>query len=117
MQIKPDWINGGFELGGSMLLWLNVQTLYRAKKVEGVHWGASAFFTFWGIWNLYYFPSLGQWCSFVGGCSIAAANATWVALAIYYEKRNREIKANQQRGGTMGRTEVGSSCERHRTSA
>lgn len=77
-------------MGGSILLWLNVKTLIKAKKVEGIHWGSSAFFTLWGLWNLFYFPSLGQWCSFCGGLSIAAANATWVVLAIYYGRRRED---------------------------
>jgi hypothetical protein len=86
--IASDLINGGLEFGGSIFLWVNVRALRRAKKVVGVFWGAPAYFTLWGLWNLFYFPSLGQWFSLCGAMSIAAANITWLVLALYYEKRN-----------------------------
>lgn len=85
--MKPDYINGALEFGGSITLWLNVLALYRAKQVRGVHWGGAAFFTCWGAWNLYYYPALEQWVSFFGGLSVVGANATWLALALYYRSR------------------------------
>lgn len=84
--MTADVINGTFELLGSLLLWLNVLVLYRAKQARGVHWSASAFFTLWGGWNLYYYPALGQWFSLGGGVSVVAANATWVVLALRYRR-------------------------------
>lgn len=85
--MTPDAINGAFELVGSITLWLNVLALYRAKQVRGVHYAGAAFFTCWGVWNLYFYPALGQWLSFAGGISVAAANATWLTLAIIYRSR------------------------------
>lgn len=43
-------------------------------------------FTLWGVWNIYYYPSLNQWCSFAGGLVIVAANALWVGLMLRYRK-------------------------------
>lgn len=85
--MKPDYVNGAFELLGSITLWLNVVVLYRAKAIRGVHWGATAFFTCWGVWNLFYYPALGQWWSFAGGLSVMAANGTWLGLALRYRSR------------------------------
>lgn len=46
-----------------------------------------AFFWSWGIWNLFFYPSLGQWYSFVGGIALVAGNTVWVALALRYRNR------------------------------
>jgi hypothetical protein len=80
----PDLINGTFELGGGILCWLNVQRLRKDRRVQGVDWRVSAFFSAWGFWNLFYYPSLHQWASFAGGILLVLANTTWVALALWY---------------------------------
>jgi len=84
-----DFINGSFELLGGFTLWLNVRRLYQDKMARGVTWGATAFFMSWGYWNLYYYPSLNQWWSFVGGLNIVAANTVWLVLMLYYMRRER----------------------------
>lgn len=84
-----DLVNGTYELmGGAMLLW-DCLRLYRDKRVAGVNWQVKAYFLSWGLWNLYYYPSLAQWASFTGGCVIVLANALWVALALHYI--NKEV--------------------------
>ena len=80
----PDTINGLFEFCGSIVLWLNVLQTYRDKGYRGVTVWSTFFFSAWGYWNLYYYPSLNQWLSFVGGCAIVAANTVWLALMLYY---------------------------------
>jgi len=84
----PDLINGMFELSGSILLWQNVLQLYKDKGYLGVCWSTAAFFAVWGYWNMYYYPLLGQWLSFVGGCSITLANTIWVAQMLYYGRKS-----------------------------
>jgi hypothetical protein len=79
-----DWINGSFELVGGLLCWLNFKQLLKDKKIDGVYWPVTAFFTLWGIWNLYYYPQLGQIISFIGGIFLVLGNLSWVCLAIYY---------------------------------
>ena len=91
----PDTINGVFELGSAVMLLLNVRMLLRDRKVSGVHWAPTAFFTVWGIWNLWYYPSLGQWMSFAGGCAIVVVNTVWLALAIRFS-RNSGNPAGQE---------------------
>lgn len=85
-----DLVNGGFELLGAAALLGNVRALYRDKTVKGVDWRATAFFQTWGLWNLYYYPSLDQWASFAGGLAITAVNTWWLALVLYYARKGNE---------------------------
>ena len=89
-MILPDAVNGVYELGGSLLLWLSVRKLYREKLVRGVHVIPTTFFWSWGVWNLYYYPHLGQWLSFIGGLSMVVANGVWAGQMFYYNWRERQ---------------------------
>lgn len=84
-----DLINGAFELAGAALLLLNVRRLHQDKKLRGVHWGPSAFFTTWGLWNLAYYPALDQWFSFAGGVALVVVNLVWIGQVCYYMWRER----------------------------
>lgn len=83
MQIN-DMLNGAFELVGAYLVWLNVKKIRKDKQVRGLYWKVWGFFAVWGIWNLYYYPSLGQWASFGAGVVMVLGNVTWVYYAIKY---------------------------------
>ena len=80
----PDIINAVFEGGGAIILWRNIQFLYKHKIVRGVSACTTAFFMLWGYWNLYYYPSLNQWLSFYAGIGITIANTIWVTQMVYY---------------------------------
>jgi len=84
MKLSPDIINGLFEFIGSLMLWRNVRQLYRDKQIKGVTWGTTTFFMMWGYWNMFFYPHLNQWFSFLGGCSITLANTVWVGQMVYY---------------------------------
>jgi hypothetical protein len=75
-----DTINGGFELMGGWFVVLNILRLLRDRQVKGIHLGTQLFFASWGIWNVYYYPHLGQWASLAGGLFLCLANLTWLAL-------------------------------------
>jgi hypothetical protein len=83
----PDLMNGLLEFTGGWMLAFNVRKLWRDKMVRGVHWGPTLFFFAWGVWNLYYYPHLGQWFSFAGGCWIVAVNGAWWLLMLRYRSR------------------------------
>ena len=85
--MTPDFFNGCFEAAGSGFIWLHVRQVLKDKAVAGVSTVATIFFASWGVWNLYYYPHLGQWWSFTGGLAIVSANALWVALLIKYRRR------------------------------
>lgn len=88
MQV-PDIINGIFELGGSPLILLSIFKLLKDKRVKGVSKYHVGFFTSWGLWNLFYYPHLDQWASFIGGLFIVITNTIWLSLMLYYIKKEK----------------------------
>ena len=94
MQIEwMDFINGVFEAGIACFLFKGVLMLRTDKEVKGFYWPTVAWTTAWGIWNLAYYPHLGQWFSFSGGVAVVLVNITWLAHVAYYKRhrRNRNI--------------------------
>lgn len=85
-----DKANGLYEMFGGFVVLLHCLRLYEDKKVRGVSITATIFFLSWGVWNLYYYPSLSQWYSFMGGCGIVAANALWIVMMIYYRRKEHK---------------------------
>ena len=65
--MSPDAVNGMFELLGAVFLVANCVRLYRDKQIKGVSPLPIVFFTVWGLWNLYFYPSVGAMWSFWGG--------------------------------------------------
>lgn len=76
--MKVDIVNGMFELLGAFFTWMNAYRLHRDRHIAGVYWPATAFFTAWGLWNLFYYPALGQWFSFFGGLLLVMGSAAWL---------------------------------------
>jgi hypothetical protein len=87
MSSLPDAINGTFELLGGVFIYLSIIKVCRDKRVAGVSWLHVGFFAAWGVWNLFYYPYLDQWLSFIGGIGIVATNTVYLALLIYYSRR------------------------------
>lgn len=86
-MIYNDVINGGLECAGGLLVLLyNVRAVLRTRSVAGVHWLPVLFFAAWGVWNLHYYPALGQWCSFAGSVVVCAANLLWCVLLVYFRR-------------------------------
>lgn len=79
----PDLINGLIKLVGAGLTWRNAWELWKARELRGVYWPTSMFFTVWGVWNLYYYPSLDQWFSFYAGILLTMGNLAWVVMAVH----------------------------------
>lgn len=88
--MDADLVNASFEGLGGLVILLNVRRILRDRIVRGVDWRVMAFFFAWGLWNLYYYPHLGQTWSFFAGIGIAAANAVYLGLLIYYVNKERE---------------------------
>jgi hypothetical protein len=84
-----DLVNGNLELFGGVFIWIHVRRLLVDRKVKGVSLVATVYFFAWGLWNLYYYPSLGQWVSWLGGINVAGANLIWVGLMVYYIRKER----------------------------
>jgi hypothetical protein len=86
-MIPQDAINALFELAGGLAVWRHCVVLYQQKKVRGVSVLATTLFASWGVWNLYYYPWLGQWLSFLGGISIVSGNMVWIGMMYYYMRK------------------------------
>jgi len=84
--MTPDLGNAIFEFGGALTIWKAVHQLYQDKKIRGVWWPAWLFYAAWGIWNLWYYPTLGQWWSFLSGIVLVIGNITWCVMAHRYRK-------------------------------
>jgi hypothetical protein len=86
-----DYINGIFELVGGYFTWRNAYSLYKDKEIRGVYWPTTVFFSAWGFWNLFYYPSLEQWASFTGGILLVGGNICWLFLLLRYklQKQNK----------------------------
>jgi hypothetical protein len=81
-----DLINASFEAFGAVAILMHCSALYKAKNFEGVSLSSCIFFWAWGVWNLYYYPHLGQLFSFAAGVAIMLANCLWIGLLLYYRK-------------------------------
>jgi hypothetical protein len=86
----PDMVNGAFEALGGAFLFLNVLRVIKDKSIKGISVVPTVFFSIWGLWNLAYYPLLGQWLSFIGGTTVVIANTVWVVLAIYYGRGRKD---------------------------
>lgn len=82
--MTPDVVNGLFEFLGSFFIGFSIYKIHHEKKVAGVSWIHVIFWSFWGAWNLFYYPHLGQWWSFVGGIAVTATNTFYVGQLMYY---------------------------------
>ena len=90
--MTPDIGNGVFECLGGWFTWRNSLALDKARELKGVYWPTTAFFTAWGFWNMYYYPSLDQPFSFAGGVLLASGNLMWVILAVKLAWKNKKLK-------------------------
>ena len=79
-----DIINASFEVFGGFFILNHCRIVYKDKMVAGVSIASTVFFSCWGLWNIYYYPSLDQLWSFYGGIFIVCVNSLYVGLLIYY---------------------------------
>jgi hypothetical protein len=86
-----DFINGMLELGGAAFMTMDVRQILRDREVRGVYWPARGFFAVWGLWNLYYYPSLGQWWSTVAGASLVTVNIVWLVLVWRFLRDSKHV--------------------------
>ncbi len=88
--MTPDMVNGLFEIFGAFVLCFNVKQIRKDRAVKGINPWTTVFFTTWGMWNLYYYPSLEQWWSFYGGLAIVIVNTFWLIHVIVYWQDDRK---------------------------
>lgn len=106
MEMTPDTINGLFEIAGAVFVSRDIQLLAKHKTVKGKGLGSNIFFSCWGMWNLYYYPTLDQWMSFIGAILLVATNLIWFLMALYYirqEKIQEDLVLQINEGATRMR--------------
>ena len=91
-MINPDIINGLFEFISGLFMLTNIIKLVKDKTVKGYNWYSVVFFSFWGGWNLFYYPSLDQYFSFIAGIFLFLINIIWVGTVWYYKIREKKLK-------------------------
>ena len=82
-----DFTNGVFEALAGWFVLVNCRRVLLDRQVAGVSVWATAFFASWSVWNLYFYPSLGQWLSFAGGLVVGVGNIAYVALLVRFSRR------------------------------
>lgn len=85
--MTADLLNATFEAVGAAFLAADCRALARDKCLRGVFWPGRVFFASWGLWNVVYYPAIGQWLSFTAGLLVLAVNAVWCALAWKYRSK------------------------------
>lgn len=94
-MIDPkDVVNSIFEFGGFFAILLSVRQILKDKKVAGISIPHVAFFLMWGLWNVFYYPALGQPWSGLAGILVALANGTWAVLLIHYSRKQKNENRN-----------------------
>ncbi len=68
---------------------MSIRRLWIDKLVRGVSLVPIAFFASWGFWNLYFYPSMDAWWSFLAGLFMVLANAAWLLQMGFYIGREK----------------------------
>jgi hypothetical protein len=84
IRLRPDYVTAAFEIVSAFFIWLSIRAAVRSKLAAGVSWVHVGFYSFWGVWNLFYYPHLHQWAAFAGGILITGSNTIWTCLLVYY---------------------------------
>lgn len=74
-------VNAVFEGVGAILTWMDVYRLSRDKQVKGINPWSRAWWSAWGVSNLWYYSSVNDPFSFWAGAALALGNLVWCALA------------------------------------
>lgn len=85
--MSPDMINASFEVTASAAVLNHCRVLLHDRQVSGVSTTSTGFFFAWGLWNLFYYPHIGQPLSFAAGIAVTVANCLWLVLLIAFSRR------------------------------
>jgi hypothetical protein len=85
-----DAINSFFEMGMFVVILMGIYKLVQDKYVAGFHWAQVAFPMSWGMFNLVYYPSLGQTLSTVAAVFVVVANIVYLILITYYLQKGKK---------------------------
>ncbi len=81
-----DLINGIFEFLMSVVIFYSCWQLYKDKEIKGIHVSIVVLPLIWGIFRLFYYPSLDQTYSLFATSLVVSANLLYITLILYYGK-------------------------------
>jgi len=84
VKVTLDQMNAAFELGGAFLRTLDCVKLFQAKRFMGGHLGTALYFLLWGVFNVFFYPSLHQEWSFWAAIALMTINGVWFVMAVHY---------------------------------
>lgn len=87
--MSADLANGLWEAAGSLVGLLASLQVLRDRRVEGTRWWLPLFFWSWCAWNLWYYPAIDQWWSFLGACLMFLSNGTYACLLWWFRRHPR----------------------------
>lgn len=93
-----DQINASLEFAGACFRTFDCVKLFRAKRFQGGSLFTALFFFGWGVFNMFYYPSLQQTWSFVAAILLTVVNGIWILMAVVYEHR---IKVTRSAEGNL----------------
>lgn len=82
--VTPDHTQAAWELGSAALCAMNVMAVRRSRSISGVHWLPTAYFTGWGLYNLWFYAALNLPTAWWAGLAITVVNSVWLGHVAYY---------------------------------
>ena len=80
-----------FSIFASVLTYQNVRQAVLHGDIKGMHWFSTAFFGIWGVYQIYFYYTLGYIFSMIGGSLIVIIDAYWLYLFWKYNRSDRPI--------------------------
>jgi cation transport ATPase len=84
VKLTMDQANACLEMGGAFLRTLDCIKLFQDKRFSGGHLGTALYFLGWGVFNVFFYPSLNQVWSFWAAIVLMVMNGLWFVMALYY---------------------------------
>jgi hypothetical protein len=85
-KLTPDAVNACFEGVGAFFILLDLRRICIDRSVRGIYWPGRLFFAAWGLWNLMYYPAIGQPLSFIAGSILTTFTFSWIIVVIRFLK-------------------------------
>lgn len=82
-----DLANACFEGGGSIFVLNHARILLKDKMARGVSLLSVAFFSLWGVFNIFYYQHLEQKFSWYAGIAVLIANTFYMLLIAHYRRK------------------------------
>jgi hypothetical protein len=100
--MSADHVNAAFEVAGSIATWATFAAIIKDKGYAGMRLPLVAFFTTWGLWNLYFYTHLFLPISLYASIVLTAGNIAVMGAMVYYGRKRygtlKFVAAEKYRG-------------------